>query len=447
MLYPLIQMNYWAPFLHLYQPPIQDAHVLKDINDSCYEPLFSMLLDNPRFKITLNVNSVLLDLLHDHGLDDTVELLKELIGREQVDLVGTAKYHPILPLIPRREAIRQIKLQEQDCQRIFPNWEKRGFFAPEMAISPGVVSMIHKQGYRWLLGSGISCSGDWLFDKIYQSPEGMLLFFRDDIISNEISFKRISVDAFIKKLNNIHETTHYIITAQDGETFGHHVPEYENTFLKRAMQAAIESDTLELCWISDLENTFKIDGRIRVINSSWSTMQSDLDYNTPYPLWNHPDNPVHRIQFKFFKAVLELVYLAERVVPNKKNQELITTRYFLDSGLHSCQLWWASARPMWSPNLIMKGAELLLRSAFNARLAILDECDDKQLLSKSESLFDQITQYHSLLLMEIMEMERDINGKRNIPSYYFESLFLDDSPEKKPGEMVSKAAQAEEERK
>ncbi|MHA1684727.1 MAG: hypothetical protein ACTSUE_27560 [Promethearchaeota archaeon] len=422
-------MNYWSPFLHFYQPSIQDAFVLKDINNTCYEPLFSMLLDNPEFKLTFNVNSILIDLLLDHGLEHSVELLKELVQKKQVEVVGSAKYHPILPLVPKKEALRQVHLQEEDLKKLFPGWEKKGFFAPEMAISPGVVSMLSKLGYDWVISSGIACPSDWLFDRIYRSPEGVKLFFRDDIISNEISFQKISVDFLVDKLNIIHDTPHYIITAQDGETFGHHIPHYEKEFLEKAMQAVVDSDEIELCWISELEDRFEIDGTIRLIASSWSTTQGDLDYNTPYPLWNHPDNPVHRIQFKFLKNVFELVYLAERLEELQDNQEMNTSRYFLDAGLHSCQFWWASARPMWSPNLIMKGAELLLRSAFNARLAILDAVIDKEILSESESLFDQNTQYYSLLLIEIMKMEQDINGKRNLQTEFFENLYLGDSNE------------------
>ncbi|HME54718.1 MAG TPA: hypothetical protein VKM55_21100 [Candidatus Lokiarchaeia archaeon] len=418
---------HWAPFLHFYQPPTQDVHVLKEINKSCYEPLFRMLLDNPDFKITFNVNMILLDLLNDHGLSRTVDMLKELVDNRQVEIVGSGKFHPILPLIPKQEVLHQISLQENDLKKTFSSWEKSGFFPPEMAISPGIATLLHGEGYKWVISSGIACSSEWPYDKIYQNQDGLLLFFRDDVISNEISFKKISVDFFIDKLKILYSTPHYIITAQDGETFGHHVPNYERTFLEAALRQAVDDEEIELCWISDLPNHFPVGGKIRLTSSSWSTSQGDLDDNTPYPLWNHPDNPVHRVQFKFLKNVLELVYLLEANTGSKDIQEATTARYFLDRGLHSCQFWWASARPMWSPNMIHKGGELLLRAAFNARLGIIDNIQDKSVIAESEEYFDQATQYYSMLLTEIMKKDQAIAGKRAEQESLFDDLFTSDA--------------------
>ena len=80
----------------------------------------------------------------------------------------------------------------------------------------------------------------------------------------------------------------------------------------------------------------------------------------------------------------------------------------------------------WSPNLILKGAELLLKAAFNARIGIIDLVTDKTILAESEELFDQITHYYSLLLMEIMKMEQKSSGKKHFSNMIFENIFLDE---------------------
>jgi len=364
----------------------------------------------------------------DHGLTRTIDLLKELEAKKQIEIVGSGKFHPILPLIPKQEVLHQIEMQEYDLKKTFPGWTKDGFFPPEMAISPGIASLVADEGYKWVLSSGIACPSEWAYDKIYKNSDGnSYLFFRDDVISNEISFKKTSVDFFIEKLKVLYNTQHYIITAQDGETFGHHVKNYEKTFLEKAMRMAIDDKDIELVFISDLPAHFKAGGKVRPVASSWSTSQADLDYNNPYPLWNHPDNPVHRIQFKFLKNIFELVYMLEANPGAKPIQETITARYFLDRGLHSCQFWWASAtQGLWSPNLILRGSELLLRAAFNARLGIIDSFQNKSLIAESEENFDQVSQYYSLLLQEIMKMEQVVAGKRAAQETLFESLFTSD---------------------
>ena len=49
-----------------------------------------------------------------------------------------------------------------------------------------------------------------------------------------------------------------------------------------------------------------------------------------------------------------------------------TARYFYDRALHSCWLWWSSMRPHWSPNLIYKGVDLVMKTAMNAQLALIN---------------------------------------------------------------------------
>ena len=49
-----------------------------------------------------------------------------------------------------------------------------------------------------------------------------------------------------------------------------------------------------------------------------------------------------------------------------------TARWFYDRALHSCWLWWSSMRPHWSPNLIYKGLDLVMKTALNAQLALIN---------------------------------------------------------------------------
>ena len=87
--------TYWAPLLHIYQPPTQDPKVLRIIDKECYKPLFSMLQDFDNVKFSLNINGILIELFYEFGLSDTMDLLKNLISETKIEIVGTAKFHPI----------------------------------------------------------------------------------------------------------------------------------------------------------------------------------------------------------------------------------------------------------------------------------------------------------------------------------------------------------------
>jgi len=406
--------TYWAPLLHIYQPPTQDLNILKKIDKECYKPLFSLLEDYETIKICLNINGVLIELLYEYDLSDTIDQLKNLVSESKIEIVGTAKYHPILPLIPKKEARHQIQLNEDLNRREFGRWKRIGFFPPELAISEAVAKYIRQLGYKWVLMSGIACPVDWPYDQIYCSPNGLQLFFRDDILSNKISFKDVSAKEFVKAIKEIFqpkdklkakltkEIDRYIVTAMDGETFGHHIKNYEKTFLKKVLDLIYNEETIKIISISELDQHFPISNK-KIIprESSWSTTYEDIQAGIPYPLWKHPNNNIHRYYWKLMNSLNNLINLADNLdlttdweIENYYN----TARYFYDRGIYSCPVWWSNPQNgMWSPNLIYKGIELLMRAALNAQMALVHAGKS----DLGEAYFDSISYYQGLLLMEL----------------------------------------------
>ena len=417
---------YWAPLLHIYQPPTQEIEILKRIDKECYKPLFSMMDEHENAKFCLNINGILIELLYEFGLGDTVDLLKNLVSESKIEIVGTAKYHPILPLIPEKEVYHQVGMNEEINRKEFGNiWQRNGFFPPEMAISPKITQIIRELGYKWVLISGIACPEDWPYDKIYCSPNGLQLFFRDDILSNKISFKKIKVKEFVKAIKKIFlpeknqeigktiESNRYIVTAMDGETFGWHIKLYEKTFLGKALDLIEKDDDIKIIFITEIDKHFPISSkRINPRNSSWSTSFDDLEANVPYPLWKHPENSIHKFYWKIMKSLNRLIELGDKL-DLTKNWEVSnyyqTARYFYDRGLHSCPIWWANpVQGMWSPNLIYKGLELLMRAGLNAQMALIHAGIDA-----GEGNFDAISYYHGLLLMELSAITKKNIEKKN----------------------------------
>ncbi|MFX1327933.1 MAG: hypothetical protein ACFE91_07290 [Promethearchaeota archaeon] len=411
--------TYWAPLLHIYQPPTQDLNVLINIDKDCYRPLFSLLEECDNAKFCLNINGVLIELLYEFGMSDTMDLLKNLVSESKIEIVGTAKFHPILPLIPNKEAQHQVQMNEELNKREFGRWERKGFFPPELAISGGVAKYIRQLGYKWVIMSGIACPIEWPYDKIYMSPNGLQLFFRDDILSNKIAFKSIKAKDFVKDIITLHKDKDksnptYVITALDGETFGYHIKNYEKTFLGKTLELINETDKINITFITDLDLHFPF-AKKKIVprESSWSTTYEDLKANIPYPLWDHPDNNVHKYYWKIMKSLNNLMFLIDTLdltidweIENYYN----TARYFYDRGIYSCPVWWSNPQNgTWSPNLIYKGIELLMRASLNAQMALVHA-------SKSdlgEAYFDSISYYHGLLLMELNNVSKK-NLKKSI---------------------------------
>ncbi len=413
--------TYWAPLLHIYQPPTQDIKILRVINKECYKPLFSILEQHDNARFTLNINGVLIEMLYNYDLGDTMELLKNLVSESKIEIVGTAKFHPILPLIPKKEAYHQIRMNEEINRKEFGNiWERKGFFPPELAISSKIAKIVRELGYKWVIQSGIACPAeekgvDWPYDKIYCSPNGLQLFFRDDILSNKISFKKITAKGFIKDIKTKYKDKKqddkndtYILTAMDGETFGHHIKNYEKVFLGKALELIAEKDEIKTIFISDLDQHFPIAKKVIIPKeSSWSTNYEDLLNDIPYPLWKHPDNNIHKYYWKIVKSLNNLMVLADSLDLTEKwevENYYNTARYFYDRSLHSCPTWWANVQNgIWSPNLIYKGLELLMKAALNSQMALVHAGKDE-----GDGYFDSISYYLGIILTNLTDFQRKI---------------------------------------
>ncbi len=416
-------MIYWAPLLHMYQPCFQESNVLRQIDKECYKPLFRMLEEHDNVKISLNINAVLIDMLKEFDLSDTIELLKNLVFSNKIEIIGTAKFHPILPLIPQNEAEHQIELNEDIVRKEFPQWKKTGFFPPELSISSQVAKFIRTKGYKWVIMSGIACPNEWLYDEIYTSPNGLLLFFRDDILSNKIAFNDITAKEFVEQLNaTFMERKHekkedqYFITAMDSETFGHHIKKFERTFLSKAFDLINDQEKIKIQFISNLVKYFPIHKeKIIPKESSWSTTHEDMKLSIPYPLWDHPNNRIHSLFWKIIRSLNNLMKLLEQIdlkIDWEVERHYNTARWFYDKGICSDTTWWANPdRGTWSPNLIYKGIELLMKSALNAQLALV-HANQSDL---GEGYFDSISFYHNLILVELYSRTKMLikHGREN----------------------------------
>ena len=230
-------MIYWAQLLHFYQPPTQLPEVLEKICDESYRPLIDVFCQYPSARATVNINGVLTEMLWYHGHKDIVEELAELAQRGQIELTGSGKYHPILPLIPVKEMERQIRLNRITNSHFLGKTQKSlGFLPPEMAYSPEIVQPVIESGHRWIIVSGVACPTEWPVNKIHyiEHDKGRLMvFFRDDLVSNKISFKGVSASEFLKNLKQLkgNRESIYVVTAMDAETYGHHIEDWEKLFL------------------------------------------------------------------------------------------------------------------------------------------------------------------------------------------------------------------------
>ncbi len=397
---------YWGSLLHFYQPPIQIPEILRKVVDESYRPLIDVFRQHPHAKASVNINGVLTEMLFESGYQDVIDGLRELAERGQIEFVGSAKYHAILPLIDAEEQRRQIRRNHLTNRHFFGEaYQPRGFFPPEMCYDESIIDPIVDFGHQWVIMSGVACPADWPTNTVYRarSAQGneLKVMFRDDVLSNRISFQDIDGKAFVEHLRTAHPDESgdmYIVTAMDAETFGHHIENWEQLFLAEAYEAVKPYETLVQArplaqstrallamteapvntddvvvssTISEIVDRMSVGEIVEPRPASWSTTHDDIAAGVPYPLWLAPNNHIHKLQWEHIDIALQLVAKAQEVADTATSQRHAEiARALMDPALHSCQMWWASRRPHWDINMIVRGLDQQADVVVNAYRAI-----------------------------------------------------------------------------
>lgn len=346
----------WANFLHIYQPPTQKPYWVKKIAAESYQRIFQGLLENPEARATLNINAVLLELFEQNGLTSLIEQMKELLKNKQIELTASAKFHPLLPKLPEEEIIRQIEINQKTHQKYFGDlYRPEGFFPPEMGYSNKVAKIVEKMGFKWVIVDELSFpreKGEVDYSKIYEveGTDSFKIFFRErkmsyKILSGQLGTGNLLIDGLGERLNK----NEYLLTAMDGETFGHHRPGMEQLLFE-----IYRTKKLKTVLISELPALFKNREKITPQPSTWALMEKDLQKNAPFARWEDPGNEIHEKQWTLLNLALES--FKKWGASDPAYEEI---RSLLDRAIHSDQFWWASAKPWWSLEMIEAGAKEL----------------------------------------------------------------------------------------
>lgn len=371
----------WVNFLHFYQPPTTDNETIIEAAEKSYKRIISALKRNPQIKFTLNLTGCLLQKLAILGYSELINDLKKLLASGQIELTGSAAFHPLLAMLPEAEVARQIKINEKILKKYFgKNFQAKGFFIPEAAYSAPTAKIVKKFNYRWLILDEISAGGrlnQLDFSRLYiDKNSGLKILFRQR--QNSKGYVPQTVFELIKN-----QQENIVITATDAELYGLRHLDFSGTFEKLLKRPNLKTLTASQ-YLTKLKRRRKIIPRA----SSWESTEQELKNNLPYFLWHNKKN---KIQAKLW----QLADLAVAVVnKHQQDQNYFWARQHLDKGLASCTFWWASAHDFglygpisWNPDEIEKGVNELIRS-----IRALADPKTRKIKIEAEKLYIKIKQ-------------------------------------------------------
>ncbi|MFH1171112.1 MAG: hypothetical protein V1778_01060 [bacterium] len=346
----------WANFLHVYQPADQQRDILEAVIQQSYRPIFERLKTDRGIRLTLNVTGALFEILDTYGHRDLIDCLRRAGKEGRIEFTGSAKYHAFLPFLEDDEIVRQIHLNTT-TNRFYlgPSYRPRGFFPPEMAYKKELARIVAGEGFEWILLDEIACTGvpgEVDYTKIYRiKGTSLKAFFRERRLSNLIMSAVVRSSAtLLESMREDLATKRYVVTAMDGETFGHHRPG-----LDRLLFEIFHTKQFKLVCMSDLLSMYPETLEIDPVRSTWASSERDILKGVQFLSWSDPDNILHRWQWKLQRLVLTEVQALPSSKPSHRR-----VRKQMDVALASDHFWWASAKPWWSLEMIEDGAFRLL---------------------------------------------------------------------------------------
>jgi alpha-amylase len=140
---------YFLFTVHNHQPVGNFEHVFADAWRRCYRPFLDLLKRHPGVRCALHYSGPLFEWLELNQPEAFIKI-KELVDRRQVEMLGGGFYEPILPAIPRVDALGQLALMSDYLRAAF-GCAPRGLWLAERVWEPGLASLIREAALSYTL--------------------------------------------------------------------------------------------------------------------------------------------------------------------------------------------------------------------------------------------------------------------------------------------------------
>ena len=122
--------------------------VLEEACRNAYLPFLETLARFPGIRVTLHYSGYLLEWITDH-CPEVLRLLRELVSRGQVEMLGGGLYEPVLALLPERDRVGQVRALAESVRASFGK-RPEGAWLAERVWEPDLVASLAAAGVKYL---------------------------------------------------------------------------------------------------------------------------------------------------------------------------------------------------------------------------------------------------------------------------------------------------------
>lgn len=243
--------------IHCHQPIGNFDWVFEKAYENSYKKLIEFFYERQDFKVSAHFSGILLEWLLEKK-PESFEKLKEMVQRNQLEIIGGGFYEPILSVIPRKDKVLQIEKLNEFVKEHFGTYPD-GIWLTERAWDSSVIEIVYDLGMSYIIIDDYHLKSSGIKDvKGYYLTESNYKKINLIPISKElryfIPFK--DVDEVVNKLR----TNLVNIIVDDGEKFGIWPGTYELVYEKGWLDnfyKALKRENIETLTIKELLNKEK----------------------------------------------------------------------------------------------------------------------------------------------------------------------------------------------
>ncbi|MBN3039029.1 MAG: DUF1926 domain-containing protein [Candidatus Omnitrophica bacterium] len=337
----------FAIALHFHQPIGNFDNIIERATQFCYKPFLELLSQYPEIKLSLHISGCLLDYIEQRHPEILV-LIKSMVLREQIEILGGGYYEPILTAIPRRDIIGQIQMMTKYISEKFGR-SPAGMWIAERVWEPEISSPIYEAGIRYailddthLLRSGVEKARLHGYFLTGESNKKIAIFPSDKNLRYTIPFKlpQETLDYLRKEANDSGKAL--FVYGDDGEKFGEwpgtHKWVYQEHWLRNFFEQIMQNrDWLELVRLSDYLRDNQPSASVEIHPASYDEMLEWTEGKTWQAFLDR--YPEASQMHKRMLYVSEKVELLEKSIKAADLDKLRQAKRELYKGQCNCAYW------------------------------------------------------------------------------------------------------------
>ena len=347
----------FAMALHCFQPVFNPAWEMEYAYEHSYLPFVKTLEEFPLIKATIHFSGNMIEWFEKKH-PEYITLVKSLLERGQVELIGGGYFEPVMALIPERDRKEQLKMNSNIVKRVFST-KPTGAWMTERVWLPELAETLSGEGIKYTIlddhhftSSGMKEEEIYRPYSVLQGEEKVVLFPSSTKLRYMIPFSSAhKVMDYMKEVFEASDSEEVnFFFADDMEKFGSwphtHKHVYRRRWLKKFFSLLEESsDWLATCTFGEVA----LSSRPVSLRHLPESMYPEMDSWSGGSFTNFLDKyPEARRMHNRMMSVSDKVESSQESMAKKEAQK---TREELFKAQTSCPYWHGTFGGVYLPHL------------------------------------------------------------------------------------------------